>query len=726
MKFKKLIAMALAFAMALTLAVPAFAADEFVVTEEPPIVTNVVTDVAEDEAEIEEETVPAVAAPVSLENAIAPFSARKGFSGEKIEGGEEEIFSQGNGAKFSVAGYSAIYVKQSTGGVIWVPELNVAEGQSREAAIKAIKDAAVASDNSMGVGGLDAITVIVGDPCQAGPLHDGATVVVASGYMTIKGVISHVAFPGAKKPSVTPVPTEPATISATLNIQKLIQSGDNQVAPTYESFKFEIKDEAGAVLGTVTTNKTTGLGNATVNVTPGKTYTIHEVLEGYQLNKYNTPDDKSVTIPADAVNGCTATVDFVNTLAGEGSTSSVLQITKFVNNAETKGMGFVFDIIPVNADGTEGNSIAVMFTDENGEASTEDFFVAPGKYIIRERLDEDRYMPVDDIVVTVDDAGKVTYATDAYGFEINSITNVEWASLDVLADVRYQYYEEYHKLVYKYYEYDTLVAGINPKTGNLALPAGMTGSYLKNGMTYLTIDKSVFEGGKEIELNIAQSNMTGGGKKGNTDKWNSPVVADKTFTLSLNDKGQLVVKSGLTADESTFGAKVYPMSATVRGPQDIKHDNQTTYDLPKGDTFKFFIHWENTSYTLGEIIGCELDHKDLHDEAFSGELTMTVTNDATDDVLYNGALGLVEKVAPGSYTVELFADGEKIGSMAQCVLEPGMNGVARFEEVVVWGEDVIVECPYVDNYGGCPIEGHEGEHGIFPDYPFYEVMPIAD
>lgn len=436
----------------------------------------------------------------------------------------------------------------------------------------------------------------------------------------------------------------------------------------------------------------------TKNLAAGE-YTIVEKLTDAQKTDY--VDGKTLSFTVDA-NG-------VATVANEGvfenETRTKFQFNKYLNEVGAT-TDDTFNFVVKDA---EGNTVAADMTIDG---STYKFnceqHLANGTYTIEEVLRDDqdgKYVTGKTLTVTVAD-GVATVANEG------NFVNDNHGELDVTGNAIKAWYEEYHKLVYKFYNYGTLVAGINPKTGNLALPAGMTGSYLKNGMTYLTINKSVFEGGKEIELNIAQSNMTGGGKKGNTDKWNTPVVGGKTFTLSLNAKGQLVVNSGLTADESTFGARVYSAGATVKGPQDIKHNNQTTYDLPKGDTFKFFIHWENTSYTLGEIIGCELDYQVPKFEEIDSDVIVSVTDAAGTEVA-TGTLASFTKAAleAGKYTVTLTFEDEVIGTK-DVTVRAGETVTADFGKVTVQGENVVAFCPYVPTYGK--------EHGIFPNNP---IMP---
>lgn len=77
----------------------------------------------------------------------------------------------------------------------------------------------------------------------------------------------------------------------------------------------------------------------------------------------------------------------------------------------------------------------------------------------------------------------------------------------------------------------------------------------------------------------------------------------------------------------------------------------------------------------------------------------------------------LEDLEADTYTVTLIYNGEVLASMP-CVVTAGQTATADFGYVTVVGEKEIV-CPYVDNLGGL-------DHGIFPDYPLYEAMPIAD
>lgn len=701
MKFKKLIAMALAFAMALTLAVPAFAEAE--------------TEVTDDSA--------------AAETTNNSYTTIPGQDNTEDEDGNIIVTT----TKWNFTG-DYFYMKQGTAGILWFRSEDVLKSMSNntydansngvsvakyfhdEAAVKFVNN-----DPSKGGALTDGVKLWIGENTFelkhyfTADQYDHTTITVAGSVLTIAGAISHVNAAG----TVTQIPDEPTTISATLNIQKLIQSGDNQVAPTYESFTFQVLDGT-TVLGTVTTSKTTGLGNATVTVTPGKTYTIHEVLEGYQAGKY-TATDMTVTIPADAAEGYTATVNFVNAPSGE--TSTVFQINKYLNDMTTVGAGFVFDIIA-----GDGTVVGTMTSDEYGIAATEDFFVEPGTYTIREQVptnQEYEYEPVADVIVTVDEDGNPNYSTDAAtGEEINYVLNVQKGKLNVTAptEVFQKQSQEVHELVYQVYSEGTLVSHIASVSG-AALPDGITGSYLKNGMTYLTINKAKLEAAGEdgVDIGIATSDP----QKGNKTSWNTPAPAPKgeadqpTYNLKI-ENGKLVVTSELP----NIGVRLYSAKESPKGPSDFKGSYATkghltgaktaSFNIPKGDTFKVFVHIEDTSYETNAVIGCKVTSTVIEEIPFVCTLTTTVTD-------ANGVeVDATKQLSAGTYTVTVTNDKTDDVWTKTVEVKPGETTSVSFDKLVVAEmAEPIIKCPYVDNLGG-------PAHGIFPDYPLYEAMPIED
>lgn len=328
MKFKKLIAMALAFAMALTLAVPAFAEDETVVTDEPIIeaaelTKSVPATISVDEGK--EQIVPAAEVVNALPAAAKPSSDKiplnpndqagtdydysKEYDGKGWSTWKNVIFlgnASPNSTDAEVSGWHLVASKGDSA----VTEMHVEFVDTSGNLLYTLGERGVPTPSTPGNAPRTNGWIVVAPKGWKIDVAKSYIVTPAGGPFNISGCY----LAGTPKPGD---PTEPQPINAELKIQKLIEGTSGNVAPTYESFTFQVLDGT-TVLGTVTTSKTTGLGNATVTVTPGKTYTIHEVLEGYQTGKY-TATDMTVTIPADATEDYTETVSFINTPNGETS-----------------------------------------------------------------------------------------------------------------------------------------------------------------------------------------------------------------------------------------------------------------------------------------------------------------------------------------------------------------------------------------------------------------------
>lgn len=484
----------------------------------------------------------------------------------------------------------------------------------------------------------------------------------------------------------TPIPGEETEVSATIEIHKLI--GD--VAPTYESFTFQILDAEGNEIDTITTNKQTGIGSKTVTVMPG-TYTIHEVMTDSQALRF-TAEDVTVEITADE--NATYEVKFVNTPNGE--TSTVFQITKYLNEVGNPGDGYVFDIIA--ADGT---IIKTITSKDGGIAATEDFWVEPGTYTIREKVptnEEYEYEPVEDIRAVVDETGNVSYE-DADGNEVmNVITNIQKGKLNVTVpeEVYQQYIKQVHENKYEVYSQGTLVSHVASVSG-ADLPDGITGSYLKNGMTYLTINKAKLTAAGEDGVNIGIA--TSDPQKGNKTSWNTPAPAPKgeadqpSYNLKI-EGGKLVVTSELP----NIGVRLYSAKESPKGPSDFKGNYATkghltgateaSFDIPKGDTFKFFLHIEDTKYETNKVIGCKLVSNEVLEQVFDCALTTTVT-DAAGNVV-----DASKQLSAGEYTVTITNDKTADTWTKTVTVNPGETTEVDFGKLTVseMGAPVI-ECP---------------------------------
>lgn len=734
MKFKKLIAMALAFAMALTLAVPAMAANaaepEFEATEvtesKPAEEVNVPEETTTQPEATEEvtESVPAIisgdegeeqivpAAQSAGENLIMPMkleSDGNNYINGTGKDGTDYIYSKEYNGKGWSTWNNVIFLEgasaDSTDAEVSGWHLVIA-GKWEESAVQEIHlvftsgrthDWQKSDGFSTNDGGKNPGLMVVA-PLAWGEITAESYIRGVSNTFTISGYYKA----GTPKPGD---PTEPDPICATLNIQKLIAGTSGNVAPTYESFKFEIKDEAGAVLGTVTTNKTTGLGNATVNVTPGKTYTIREVFDDeftYQADKYPHPVDVTVAIPANTEGSYTADVEFVN-IPAEGETSTVFQINKFLNTEGNPGVGFVFDIIA-----EDGTVVGTMTSDEFGFAATEDFYVAPGKYIIREQVPTDEeyeYEPVDDIEVMVDEVGVATFVDLDFD---GTLVNVQKGKLNVTAPTEafQKQIKQVHETLYEVYSQGTLVSHIASVSG-ADLPDGITGSYLKNGMTYLTIDRAKLEAAGEegVDIGIATSDP----QKGNKTSWNTPAPAPKgeddqpTYNLKIED-GKLVVTSELP----NIGVRLYSAKESPKGPQDFKGSYATkghltgektaSFNIPTGKTFKVFVHIEDTAYETNKAIGCKLVSTEIMEFPFECTLTTTVT-DANGNVV-----DTTKQLSAGTYTVTVTNDMTEDTWSKAVEVKPGETTNVIFDKLVVseMGEPII-ECGYCQELKMIPL-----------------------
>lgn len=232
-----------------------------------------------------------------------------------------------------------------------------------------------------------------------------------------------------------------------------------------------------------------------------------------------------------------------------------------------------------------------------------------------------------------------------------------------------------------------------------------------------------------VTIGIAQSDP----QKGNKTSWNTPAPAPKgeddqpTYNLKIVD-GQLVVTSELP----NIGVRLYSAKESPKGPSDFKGSYATkghltgvktaSFNIPKGDTFKLFLHVEDTSYETNAVIGCEVSMIGQGMQNVGKDVTVEVSRVVENDIALVGTYSLLdfatlEGLEADTYTVTLIYNDEALVTM-ECVVTAGQTATADFGYVTVVGEKEIV-CPYVDNLGGL-------DHGIFPDYPLYEAMPIAD
>lgn len=145
----------------------------------------------------------------------------------------------------------------------------------------------------------------------------------------------------------------------------------------------------------------------------------------------------------------------------------------------------------------------------------------------------------------------------------------------------------------------------------------------------------------------------------------------------------------MTSDLPNIGVCLYNAQGTVNGPSDVEHLAGVTtasYDIPAGETFKFFLHIEDTEYYTNDIIGCKMVSSEVLEQDYDCEPTITVTDDQGNVVVYEEAL------EAGEYTVTVTI-GEDTWTETDMVVA-GETTTVDFGKLTVseMGEPVI-ECP---------------------------------
>lgn len=348
----------------------------------------------------------------------------------------------------------------------------------------------------------------------------------------------------------------------------------------------------------------------------------------------------------------------------DGKVSAVFQITKYLNEFGTPGADFVFDIISVET----GEIVGSMTSNEYGEAKTE-LSVAPGKYIIREQVNADVYMPVDDVYVTVDENGNATFDDTTFD---GTITNYEWAAMTVDTPVVMQKYDEmWHTPIYEYSTEDTRVSRVESD-----LPDYITGdTFANNGFTYLVINKAALEAAPAT-IRIAQSDPSNSFSPdiAPAHPWEKAIHA--VYTLEIKD-GKLVVTSNLP----NFGFAVYGPNDDIEGNKDFNKNglgpkDDGVYDEPTEDgyyvkswplpelgedgTFRFYIHYK-VGYTTATVTGCKSDA----DSLITRECERVYTGNDVAVTVKDGDTVVTDltKLDPRkTYTVTVTANGETLAT----------------------------------------------------------------
>ena len=391
----------------------------------------------------------------------------------------------------------------------------------------------------------------------------------------------------------------------------------------------------------------------------------------------------------------------------DGTVSAVFQITKYLTDMYTFGAGFTFKVVD-----DEGEVVAIMTSNADGIAASDEVNVAPGQYTIRETgLDLNEYETVEPIVVTVDENGNVFFPTDDNGMDVDYIVNYELGALDVTKPVVKQEYDElWHTPVYEEAEGDTRVSRILSD-----LPDYITGdTYSNNGHTYLSINAAALANdpdGATIRIAKSDKNNTLFPDIAPENPWEDSIPL--TYNLKIVDN-ELVVTSTLP----NFGFAVYGPNDTVSGNKDFgkfgpKHESDAenpqantfikSWNMPEIDTngnFRFLIHYGCPGYTTSEVIGCNpgaiLTHE-CERVIDAADVTVTVTNAAGQEVTN------FDKLPHGEYTVTVSVGDEVIDSRTVPV-NPGETTTVTYDEPLYMEKDTneyyFCKNPDCDKYVG--------------------------
>lgn len=441
-------------------------------------------------------------------------------------------------------------------------------------------------------------------------------------------------------------------------------------APIGAAFDFKVTGPSfpNGELVSVTANSSVTL----TDLIPGE-YTVKEIASGWTATYY-VDGGSAVTTPSVKVTvvGENNTVVRAVNIPGENKVQGEFSFQKMVENIDgTSSAGADFTFAAYDSD---GNFIANATSNANGIVTfgpSED--IIPGEiYYVSEVTQSSRYVSTagESFEIVAVEEGTVIAQQNMFVF-----TNyLAPGALKVTADVQENYYKWYYKPVYKTAGPDTLVSWA---VNRADLPDGFTGAVVNNGFTYLKIDVGTLRalGDAGANIGIAKSDPS------NTSigyTYNVKIVGDKIV---------VTCSSSLFGSGEGFGIKVSDTPWTDN-PNDssLKHFRVEVQscDLPAGDTVYLFFHVDKGEWTLLPLVqtGWALDHKEgpLARE-YAGDVTMTVTNAAGDEV-YSGALGLVDNLKAGEYTVSVTAGGEVIGTETVTV-EPGETTNVDFGTLVL-------------------------------------------
>lgn len=364
-----------------------------------------------------------------------------------------------------------------------------------------------------------------------------------------------------------------------------------------------------------------------------------------------------------------------------GEVSAVFTIYKYLNEIDNPGVGYIFDIIPV-VNGEEGEPVGTIVSNAQGIAS-EEIEVLPGQYIIREQVDTDVYMPVDDVYVTVDENGSVSFDDSTFeGF----ITNVQWGKLEYTTPkVTEEYKEIWHKLGYEKFDVETLVA-MFPSEGTPGVESNESGK-AGNGFSWIGLNKAKLEelpGGVDIIISDKQKPIPYIAPKFPWEEPTAPIVNVKIDPVTK----ELVVTSTL----QNFAVGVYNPGSVVTKPgqMTVKPSGQYNATLSLDNVENIFclsFHVANkdgyeyksvdSAYHTGEL----LLRKEISRPYTGTDLAVTVTSE-DGNTTYSG--DQLNKLLPGKYVVTVTV-GEKVLHTQTVEVGPGET------KTVTYPSDLSIE-----------------------------------
>ena len=415
----------------------------------------------------------------------------------------------------------------------------------------------------------------------------------------------------------------------------------------------------------------------------GESYTIVDLFPGL----YTVTENASGWTATYSVEGGMATVAAgenthvkVTNVKDEG-TFSVQKLVETEEGYVPAAEAFTFAAFAVDGNGDPvGEAIQTVTTNSDGIAVFgPSFAFEPGQfYYVEEVMTPDQenvYIAQDPILVQAVKAGSGSEPADF-------CNDLATGSLKVTAEFCEDYCVLFYKPVYKTASSGTLVSWVGYGANAAILPDGFTGYFLNNGMTFFEVDvASLAELENGADIGIATSNKSGGPTI--NDTWNTSI--GHSYNVKIAD-GKLVVtcdsvsgQFGVLLSDAAWSGNNNPTSG-------VKHNSQTIYDLPSGDTFYLFFHMQNGIWNVldenGEkqITGWVFDHSEgpFWRAYPAADTRMTVTN--ADGFFYEGPLCVLNGLVPGEYTVAIFHGGNQ-DAVQNAVVKAGAETDLDFGEV---------------------------------------------